>query len=95
MIQLNDVLRELMSTKAKSAVSKKTKAKTCLCCDRNAEVGMRGLCKQHYHQFNYACKKHKSKTSRAAFEAEQIRRGLVLPSRRGRHGVPNVFEVTK
>jgi len=92
MIQISDVLSQLMSTKCKSAVKKKTKAATCLCCDSPARIGYRGLCSLHYWQFNYSCRKRRSKTARAAFEAEQIRLGRVLPSRRGVHGKVNPFE---
>lgn len=82
-----------MSMRAKTAVRSKTKQGSCLVpkCGCESLKGHRGLCKKHYHQFAYAIRKRKSKTAKVAFELEQIRRGLVLPARRGRT-TQSVFE---
>lgn len=92
MSEFNLLFRRVMSTKTKSATTKKVKECKCLVCDEQAAQGLRGLCKTHYYQFNHAWRKRKTKAAKADFELEQIKKGHVLPANRGKRATKSVFE---
>lgn len=93
--RLKELLEMAGTERAKARVKAKTKAQKCLMCDRDAVEGMRGLCVTHYNQFRVAKRKYPAGKKQAAFDAEQVRAGRILESRRGRHPVtPNPFEAT-
>lgn len=66
--------------KLRKLVAERRAAGMCLKCDSNA--ARRGLCQHHYHQFRMA-KLQTAKNRRAAFEAQSIRSGELLPDRQG------------
>lgn len=71
------------TVRAKRLVKRKTQACKCLQCDALAVRGRRGLCQYHYNQFDNELRKVPAK-KRKAFDIEQVSKGKILESRRGK-----------
>lgn len=93
--RLKELLEMAGTERAKARIRAKTKTQKCLICENEAIDGMRGLCLRHYNQFRVAKRKLPKGKKQDAFDAQQVRAGMILEPRRGRHPVtPNPFEAT-
>lgn len=70
--------------KAKQTIIDRTSCDKCLCCDKPAVVGYRGLCVTHYNMFRNAKRACKGRREREQFDMQMVEQSKILSPRRGR-----------
>lgn len=91
--RLGELLDMAKTVRAKKLVKQKAKQCKCLQCDAEAVPGRRGLCQYHYNQFDNQIRKLSPK-KRKAFDCEQVAKGMIFESRRGKAPrSPNPFAI--